>query len=154
MSTFAGSRPNVGFLIPDANCWVSPGATMVEPNDSAAERQTDDSRTARMGLLAYPRVIDALDVAAAVETLAASPLDRVRSRGLEFVQDMREDEAFNRNALAKLTLELTSAQGGDVSGPAALKLRNLMKDQSQRFPKPKKLDARTTAADGGAEMAY
>jgi len=29
-----------------------------------------------------------------------------------------------------------------------------MKDQSQRFPKPKKLDARTTAADGGAEMAY
>ena len=53
---------------------------MVEPNGSAAEPQTDDSRATRMGLLAYPRVIDALDDAAALETLAASPLSRVRSR--------------------------------------------------------------------------
>jgi hypothetical protein len=78
----------------------------------------------------------------------------LKERGPEFVQNMREDEAFNRKALVELTLELNRTQGGDVSGPAALKLRNLMKDQSQRFPKPKKLNARETAAAGGVEMAY
>jgi hypothetical protein len=81
-------------------------------------------------------------------------LAALKERGLDFVQDMREDEAFNRKALTELTLELNSAQGGDVSGPAALKLRNLIKDQSREFPKPKKLNAGKTAAEGAAEMAY
>jgi hypothetical protein len=55
---------------------------------------------------------------------------------------------------AELTLELNRTQGGDVSGPAALRLRNLIKDQSQRFPNSKKLNARKTAIGGGVEMAY
>jgi hypothetical protein len=54
---------------------------MPEPIGSAAEPQTDDRRTSRMGLLAYPRVIGALDVSAAVKTLAAS-LSRTRARRL------------------------------------------------------------------------
>jgi hypothetical protein len=81
-------------------------------------------------------------------------LAALKERGLEFVQDMREDEAFNRKALTELTLELNSTQGGDVSGPAALKLRDLIKDQSRKFPKPKKLSAGKTAAEGGVEMGY
>ena len=64
-------------------------------------------------------------------------LAALKERGLEFVRDMREDEASNRKALTELTLELNSTQGGDVSGPTALKLRKLIKDQSQQFPKPK-----------------
>src|SRR3984893_12804575 len=81
-------------------------------------------------------------------------LAALKERGLDFVQDMREDEAFNRKALTELTLELNSTQGGDVSGPAALKLRNVIKDQSRTFPKPKKLSAGKTAAEGRVEMAY
>ena len=81
-------------------------------------------------------------------------LAALKERGLDFVQDMREDEAFNRKALTELTLELNSTQGGDVSGPAALKLRNVIKDQSRKFPKPKKLSAGKTAAEGRVEMAY
>jgi hypothetical protein len=81
-------------------------------------------------------------------------LAALRERGSEFVKDMREDEAFNRKVLAELTLELNSTQGGDVSGPAALKLRNLIKDQSREFPKPRKLSAVKTAAEGRVEMAY
>ena len=81
-------------------------------------------------------------------------LGALKERGFEFVQDMREDEAFNRKALTELTLELNRTQGGDVSGPDALKLRSLIKDQSQRFPNPKKLNARKTAIDGRGEMAY
>ena len=81
-------------------------------------------------------------------------LAALKERGPEFVQDMRKDEAFNREALTQLTLELNSTQGGDVSGPAALKLRSLIKDQRQKFPQPKKLDTRKTAGEGGAEMAY
>jgi len=78
----------------------------------------------------------------------------LKERGFEFVREMLDDEAFNRKALVELTLELNRTRGGDVSGPAASKLRNLMKDQSQRFPKPKKLNARKTAAVGGVEMVY
>jgi hypothetical protein len=81
-------------------------------------------------------------------------LAALKERGLDFVQDVREDEASNRKALTELTLELNSTQGGDVSGPAALKLRNLIKDQSRKFPNPKKLSAGKTAAEGRVEMAY
>jgi hypothetical protein len=81
-------------------------------------------------------------------------LAALKEGGFEFVREMLDDEAFNRKALTELTLELNSTHGGDVSGPAALKLRNLLKDQNQHFPKPKKLNARETAADGGVEMAY
>src|ERR1700730_11908464 len=54
-------------------------------------------------------------------------LGALRERGLEFVQDMLEDEAFNRKALGELTLKITSKHGGDVSGPDSLKLRNIIK---------------------------
>jgi hypothetical protein len=78
----------------------------------------------------------------------------LRERGFEFVQDMREDEAFNRKALGELTLKITSTQGGDVSGPDALRLRNIIKDLGQEFPKPKKLNAGKTAVEGAVELAY
>jgi hypothetical protein len=81
-------------------------------------------------------------------------LGALRERGPEFVQDMLKDETFHRKALSELTLTLNSTQGGDVTGPGALKLRNLIKDLGRRFAQPKKLDARKTAGEGGAEMAY
>src|SRR5438045_550622 len=43
----------------------------------------------------------------------------LKERGSEFVDEMLDDEAFNRKALGELTLELNRTQGGDVSGPAA-----------------------------------
>ncbi len=48
---------------------------------------------------------------------------------------------------------INSTQGGDATGPDALKLRNLIKDLGPQFPPPKKLDAKKTAAEGGV-MAY
>jgi hypothetical protein len=48
---------------------------------------------------------------------------------------------------------INSTQGGDVTGPDALKIRNLVKDLGLQFPSPKKLNAKKTAAEGGI-MAY
>jgi hypothetical protein len=73
---------------------------MPEPIGAAARPQTDDRPTARMGLLAYPRVVGALDVSAAVETLAASPLGPVRSR---------------RGVRLRLRQRLASGLGSDLS---------------------------------------
>jgi hypothetical protein len=81
-------------------------------------------------------------------------LGALRERGLAFVQDMREDEAFNRKALGELTLRMTGKYGGDVSGPDALKLRGIIREVGKRFPKPKKLHADETAAEGTVETAY
>jgi hypothetical protein len=81
-------------------------------------------------------------------------LAALRERGLDFVEDMRKDEAFNRKALGELTLKITGKHGGDVSGADALKLRNIINDLSQQFPHPKKLNAAKTAVEGGVEMAY
>jgi hypothetical protein len=78
----------------------------------------------------------------------------LRERGLSFVEDMRNEEAFNRKALGKLTLKTMSEHGGDVSGADALKLRNIINNLSQQFPQPKKMNAAKTAAEGGVEMAY
>ena len=75
---FAASRPSAGFRIPSANCWISPGATMPEPIGSAAEPQTDDRRTARMGLVGDSRVAGVRNVAADHQALAPTAICRSR----------------------------------------------------------------------------
>ena len=60
-----------------------------------------------MGLLAYPRVFAALDVAAVVETLAALPLSRVRSR---------------RGVRVRLRQRLASGLGSDLRDNAFQRL--------------------------------
>jgi hypothetical protein len=52
----------------------------------------------------------------------------LRERGLDFVQDMRKDEAFNRQSLGELTLRLSKKHGADVSSPDSLTLRSIIKD--------------------------
>jgi hypothetical protein len=81
-------------------------------------------------------------------------LAALREGGLEFVEHMRKDEAFNRKALGELTLQITSRHGGDVCGADALKLRNILNDINQQFPQSKKLNTAKTAVEGGVEMAY
>jgi hypothetical protein len=81
-------------------------------------------------------------------------LAALKERGAAFVQDMREDEAFNRKALAETTLKLTAKHGADVDGPDALKLRSLVKELQQQFPKTKKLQAGKTAADSLVGITY
>jgi hypothetical protein len=76
-------------------------------------------------------------------------LAALHKHGREFVADMLADEAFNRKALCELALKL----GEDVSGPAALGLRTVIKDLDRQFPKPKKVNAKT-AAKGTVEVAY
>jgi len=78
----------------------------------------------------------------------------LRERGLTFVQDMIADEAFNRKALAELTLKMTGKHGADVTGPDALKLRSIIRELGKQFPRTKKLHADKTAAEGAVETAY
>jgi hypothetical protein len=78
----------------------------------------------------------------------------LRERGLDFVQDMLKDEAFNRQSLAELTLRLSKKQGADVNSPDSLTLRSIIKDVGKRFPDSKKLNASKTAAEGAVETAY
>lgn len=65
-------------------------------------------------------------------------LAALRERGAAFVQAMIDDEAFNRKALAKRTLKLTAKQGADLSQPGASKLKSIIEDLEQKFPKTKK----------------
>lgn len=78
----------------------------------------------------------------------------LRERGSAFVQDMIQDEAFNRKALGELTLKMSSKHGVHVSGSESLRLRGIIKDLAERFPKTKKLHADKTAATGAVETAY
>ncbi|MGA8499412.1 MAG: DUF5677 domain-containing protein [Xanthobacteraceae bacterium] len=78
----------------------------------------------------------------------------LRERGLDFVQDMLKDEAFNRQSLGELTLRLSKKHGADVSSPDSLTLRSIIKDIGKKFPETKKLNASKTAAEGAVETAY
>jgi hypothetical protein len=81
-------------------------------------------------------------------------LAALRERGAAFVQGMIEDEAFNRKALAERTLRVTAKHGADTTAPGAMKLRSIIKELSQQFPKTKKLEAGKTAAEGVVETTY
>lgn len=81
-------------------------------------------------------------------------LGALRERGADFVAAMIEDEAFNRRALAQLTLEITGRQGGDIEGPDAIKLRSIVKELVIKFPNSRKLNAYKTAGAGVVETAY
>jgi hypothetical protein len=78
----------------------------------------------------------------------------LRERGAAFVQDMLEDEAFNRQALGQLTLQMSAEHGADVNGADALKLRSLISEVGKQFPRKKKLNANKTANAGVVELAY
>ena len=49
---------------------------------------------------------------------------------------------------------ITAKHGADTSGPDALKLRSIIKELGDQFPKTKKLRADKTAAEGTVETAY
>src|SRR5712675_279122 len=93
---FAASRPSAGFRIPSANCWISPGATMPEPIGSAAEPQTDDRRSARMGLVGDGRVAGVRNVAADYQALAPSAPSPSRRRSRRFVMLRRRQGLAGR----------------------------------------------------------
>ncbi|MDF0523305.1 hypothetical protein P0R31_39630 [Bradyrhizobium yuanmingense] len=78
----------------------------------------------------------------------------LRERGGVFVEEMIQDEAYNRNALATLTLKLTSKHGGDVNSGDSLTLRDIVKDHAKRFPRQNELQAARTAAAGVVELSY
>jgi hypothetical protein len=82
---FAASRPSAGFRIPSWNCWISPGGTMPEHIGSAGEPQTDDRRTARVGLVGDGRPSGDYYVAANAKALAASfvPVSRCSNRQIK-----------------------------------------------------------------------
>jgi Family of unknown function (DUF5677) len=81
-------------------------------------------------------------------------LAALRERGAAFVHDMIEDEAFNRKALAEMTLKISATHGADIDGSGALQLRSIIKDLRQQFPNTKRLHADKTAAIGLVGIAY
>jgi len=81
-------------------------------------------------------------------------LGALRERGPAFVQDMIQDEVFNKKALGQLTLKISSKHGFDVGGNEGLRLRHIVKELAEQFPAMKKLHADKTAAAGAVETAY
>jgi hypothetical protein len=78
----------------------------------------------------------------------------LRERGAAFVKDMIDDEMFNRQSLAQVTLWITGKHGGDMASPDVLKLRTIVTDIRRQFPGPKKLNAKSVASEGALELAY
>lgn len=78
----------------------------------------------------------------------------LRERGADFVQDMLNDEALNRQSLGELTLRLSKTHDVDINTLDNLILRSIIKDIGKAFPARKKLNARKTAAKGSVEAAY
>ena len=78
----------------------------------------------------------------------------LRERGADFVKDMLKDEAFNRQAIGTLALELSKKSRGDVDDEAALMLRELIRSTNKEFPGSKKLSANNIARGTSFETAY
>lgn len=78
----------------------------------------------------------------------------LRERGVEFIEEMRSDEAHARHSLAQLTLEISGRHGADVNNEGARVLRGILNDLSKHSPKPKKLHADRTAKETVIEPAY
>jgi hypothetical protein len=57
----------------------------------------------------------------------------LHDRGSEFVQEMLDDEAANRQALGELTLKVSRQLGSDVNDETGLQLRGLIKGTSEKF---------------------
>ncbi len=70
----------------------------------------------------------------------------LRERGSAFVQDMIQDEAFNRKALGELTLKMSSKHGVDVSGLESLRLVSTQRLED-RAELTVNVEARTTPAE-------
>jgi hypothetical protein len=78
----------------------------------------------------------------------------LRERGVDFIEDMRGDEAHARRSLAQLTLEISGRHGADTANEGAMQLRGILNNLSEHFPKPKKLHADKTAKATVIELAY
>jgi hypothetical protein len=78
----------------------------------------------------------------------------LRDRGLDFVQEMLNDETANRKALGELTFELTNRAGATINEDVAQQIRTALRNLSDRFPNRKKLNVNKTAAQGPVELAY
>src|SRR5439155_11533299 len=78
----------------------------------------------------------------------------LRERGSDFVKEMLDDEAANRQALGELTLRISRNLGGDVNDENGLTLRGLIKSTSERFPGSKKLHVNKVAESTVVGSAY
>jgi hypothetical protein len=78
----------------------------------------------------------------------------LRERGDEFVQEMLDDDAANKQALAELTLRISRGLGGDVNDAESLRLRELIKASAERFPGNRKLQVSKVARSTVIEIAY
>jgi hypothetical protein len=78
----------------------------------------------------------------------------LRERGVNFIEEMRSDEAHARRSLAQLTLEVTGRQGANANDENGMLLRSVLNDLSRHFPKPRKLHADRTARQTVVELAY
>ena len=78
----------------------------------------------------------------------------LRERGLSFIENMVQDEAFNRKVLGELALKLSSQHGTSVDDAESLTLRAMLKQLAEQFPTTKKLHANKTASESAVETAY
>jgi hypothetical protein len=78
----------------------------------------------------------------------------LRERRGKFVEEMVEDDAVNRKALAQLTMKLTAQHGADTNNEGALLLRQIIRQLADTYKDPKKLHASDVAAMGVLGLYY
>ncbi len=72
----------------------------------------------------------------------------------KFVDEMLSDEAFNRTALGKVTMELSHRHGADMNSEGAEKLRTVLRQIAKDFQRRKKLSTLAVASQSALELSY
>jgi hypothetical protein len=78
----------------------------------------------------------------------------LRERRSQFVEAMVEDDALNRKSLGQITMKLTAKHGGDTNNEGAQFLRQIIRELSDTYKDPKKLQASDVAAMGVVGLYY
>jgi hypothetical protein len=78
----------------------------------------------------------------------------LRERQCKFVEEMVEDDALNRRSLAQTTMKLTSQHGGDTKNEGAMFLRQIIRELSETYKDPRKLQASDVAGMGVIGLYY
>jgi hypothetical protein len=79
-------------------------------------------------------------------------LAALRERGATFVEKMIADDAFNKAALAQLTLKLTGKHGANPDNAGSLRLRSIINELRKKSARKLRVDE--IAASGVVELAY
>ena len=78
----------------------------------------------------------------------------LRERGTEFVKAMIDDDAFNKQQIAEMTLKISRRHGANPDDETGQTLRRLARQSAERYPQAKKLAASKIAENSVIHLMY